>query len=56
MKDTYENIMEAVRQFKPSGTKVRCVLSHSSENIIYRGTELDCMENEASGDIKRRAV
>jgi hypothetical protein len=56
MKHTYENIMEAIRRFKPSGIKVRCVLSHSSENISYRGTELYCMENEASGEIKRTSV
>jgi hypothetical protein len=56
MNHAYGNIMEAIRRFKPSGIKVRCVLSHSSENIRYRCTELYCMENEASGDIKRRAV
>jgi hypothetical protein len=51
MKHTHENIMEAVRQFKSFGIKVRCVIFHSSENIRYRS-----VEHEASSDIKRKAV
>lgn len=45
MKHTYENIMEAIKQFKSAGIKVRRVVYHSSENIKNRGMELGCLEN-----------